>query len=213
MKNSKDKKRFHLPIRAYVLYLVIISVILTGVTLSRYTASSGGSDTARVAKMYDIKVTESGNSYKPGVWTVAPGADIIKNAVVDFGGSEMRCYVFLEITAGAFEKGADETFTYTDPASGKVWMKWSVADGWLPLEKSGGTYVYYRIVEPKTQLSAPVISDGGRISVSESITASALARLPSDLSLDINASAVQYGFDGSNAAERALAAFNAVQNK
>ena len=92
-------------------------------------------------------------------------------------------------------------------------MKWSVADGWQSLEKSGGTFVYYRTVEPNTELSAPVIADGGRISVSESITASALARLPAELSLEIKASAVQCGFEGDSPTERALAAFNAVQNK
>lgn len=50
------KKKFRLPISAYLLYLLLVSVLLTGVSLSKYVASTEGIDSARVAK-FDVSLS------------------------------------------------------------------------------------------------------------------------------------------------------------
>ena len=59
-----------LPVRAYLLYLLLISFMLTGVTFSRYITSSRGDEGARVVKAGEIRIEENGDFYKPGVLAV-----------------------------------------------------------------------------------------------------------------------------------------------
>ena len=97
--HSEDQKRnpnFRLPFSAVLLYLVLIAVALSGVTFSRYMTGTTVGDTARVAIMRDITVTETGNFAETDKWVITPGVDMIKNAVVNFEGSEMACYVFCD---------------------------------------------------------------------------------------------------------------------
>lgn len=72
-------KGLHLPLRAYIMYLLLICFALTGVTFSKYVTSTYGGDSARVAKIGSVTVTENGEPYNSDViWRVAPGADITK---------------------------------------------------------------------------------------------------------------------------------------
>ena len=91
--NQKRNPKFRLPFSAVLLYLVLIAVALSGVTFSRYMTGTTVGDTARVAIMRDITVTETGNFAETDKWVITPGVDMIKNAVVNFEGSEMACYV------------------------------------------------------------------------------------------------------------------------
>ena len=95
-------------------------------------------------------------------YPIAPGADLSNDAAVHFGGSEMACYLFLQIDADGWTSKED-TFTYPD--ADRAWMTFSVADGWLPLPGYGT--VFYRILPANTPLDAPVFSDG-KITVSPS---------------------------------------------
>lgn len=46
---SSQKSRLHLPLHVILAYLLVCSLLLTGVSFSRYISSEGGSDNARVA--------------------------------------------------------------------------------------------------------------------------------------------------------------------
>ena len=48
-RNSSPKAPFRLPLRAYLAYLLVCTLSLTGVSFSRFVASAGGGDSARVA--------------------------------------------------------------------------------------------------------------------------------------------------------------------
>lgn len=51
MKERKTRKnKFHLPLHAYLLYLLMATVLFTGVTIARFTTSVSGSSAARVAR-------------------------------------------------------------------------------------------------------------------------------------------------------------------
>lgn len=57
----QEKVRFRLPIQAYLLYLAIASMLLTGVSFARYVATGTATDEARVAAA-GIEVTWGSDS-------------------------------------------------------------------------------------------------------------------------------------------------------
>lgn len=211
--NQNKKAKFRLPFSAVLLYLALIAAALSGVTFSRYVTGTTVSDSARVAMMKELTVTETDGSEQR---VILPGVDMTRKAVVDFEGSEMACYVFCAITANGWTRAADN-FHYT---AGADILNWAVDDAkWTFLQGDGSTSVYYCIVNANTELHADVLADSGKITVSEDITRSQLDTLAAPLSIKISATAVQYhGFSeglsaGYTEADRAEAAWNAVKGK
>lgn len=202
-----------------LLYLALIAAALSGVTFSRYVTGTTVGDSARVAMMKELTVTETGMPEGLEQRVILPGVDMNKRAVVDFKGSEMACYVFCAITANGWTRAADN-FGYT---AGNGLLSWAVDNTkWIFLQGDGSTSVYYCIVNANTVLHADVLANGGKITVSEDITRSqlnALASPAAPLSIKISATAVQYhGFSegpsaGYTEADRAEAAWNAVKGK
>lgn len=211
--NQNKKAKFRLPFSAVLLYLALIAAALSGVTFSRYVTGTTVSDSARVAMMKELTVTETEGLDQR---VILPGVNMIKKAVVDFEGSEMACYVFCAITANGWTRAADN-FHYTAETG---LLNWAVDNTkWIFLQGDGSTSVYYCIVNANTALQADVLADGGKITVSEDITRSQLDALAAPLSIKISATAVQYhGFSEGLPAEyteadRAEAAWNAVKGK
>lgn len=214
--NQNKKAKFRLPFSAVLLYLALIAAALSGVTFSRYVTGTTVSDSARVAMMKELTVTETGMPDGLDQRVILPGVNMTKKAVVDFEGSEMACYVFCAITANGWTRAADH-FGYT---AGNGLLNWAVDNTkWIFLQGDGSTSVYYCIVNANTVLHADVLADSGKITVSEDITRSQLDTLAAPLSIKISATAVQYhGFsEGLSAeyteADRAKAAWNAVKGK
>lgn len=217
--NQNKKAKFRLPFSAVLLYLALIAAALSGVTFSRYVTGTTVSDSARVAMMKELTVTETEMPDGLDQRVILPGVDMTKQAVVDFEGSEMACYVFCAITANGWTRAADH-FGYT---AGNGLLNWAVDNTkWIFLQGDGSTSVYYCIVNANTALQADVLADGGKITVSENITRSqlnALASPAAPLSIKISATAVQYhGFSeglsaGYTETGRAEAAWNAVKGK
>ena len=211
--NQNKKAKFRLPFSAVLLYLALIAAALSGVTFSRYVTGTTVSDSARVAMMKELTVTETEGLDQR---VILPGVNMIKKAVVDFEGSEMACYVFCAITANGWTRAADN-FHYT---AGTGILNWAVDNTkWIFLQGDGSTSVYYCIVNANTVLHADVLAEDGKITVSEDITRSQLDTLAAPLSIKISATAVQYhGFSeglpaGYTEADRAMAAWNAVKGK
>lgn len=137
MDEQKKKKRVRLPLRAYLLYLLLVTFALTGVTFSRYVVSSDWGDGARVASIRQLTVTETGDvPAEGGKWLLAPGVDVTKNAVVALESSEVACYVFAEVQTGGWQRSGTHSYAIEDGA-GKVLSAWRVETAWQFL--SGGT--------------------------------------------------------------------------
>ena len=171
---AKPNKR-RLPLRAWLLYLAVVTFALTGVTFSRYVASAHSQDEGRVITFGNLTVTDS------GVTQVQPGVAAKKDLTVHFDGSEAAVYVFAEVQDG-WTRGADNrTYTY-----GAGSLSWRVADGWTHLRDN----VYYRELAPNTALDAGLI-DGGAVNVSEDMTRTELEKLSKALSIRVKAAAVQ----------------------
>ena len=217
-KKTEQKSKFRLPFSAVLLYLVLIAAALSGVTFSRYMVGTTAGDTARVAIMRDITVTETGNFAETDKWVITPGVDMIKNAVVNFEGSEMACYVFCEIKATGWSR-LNDNYSFAFSGGSENILGWAVNNGWNYLSGNGSEAVYYRTVSANAVLQADVLAEGGKITVSENITKTQLDSLPKDMQIKISATAAQYnGFSEGSAAEyteaqRALAAWEAVKNK
>ena len=216
-KKIEKKPKFRLPFSAVLLYLLLIAAAVSGVTFSKYVTGTTVGDTARVAIMRDITVTETGNSAETDKWVITPGVDMIKNAVVNFEGSEMACYVFCEIKTTGWSRLDEHSFAFS--VGSENILGWAVNNDWKFLSGNESEAVYYRTVNANTVLEADVFAEGGKITVSENITKTQLDNLPKDMQIKISATAVQYnGFSGGSAAEyteaqRALAAWNAVKSK
>ena len=214
MEEQKKKNRVRLPLRAYLLYLLVVTFALTGVTFSRYVVSSDWGDGARVAVIRDLTVTETGNvPADGGKWLLEPGVDVTKNAVVTLESSEMACYVFLELETEGWQRTGTHSYAIEDGA-GKVLSAWRVETAWQFLSGGTDSAVYYQIVPANTAFSAAVLGDSGRITVSADVTASRLRALAdTGLRIDIQAAAVQYqGLDdGMDSTTRAEAAWSAVR--
>lgn len=214
-KKIEKKPKFRLPFSAALLYLALIAVALSGVTFSKYMTGTTVGDTARVAIMRDITVTETGNFAETDKWVITPGVDMIKKAVVNFEGSEMACYVFCEIKTTGWSR-MNDNYSFVFSGGNENILGWAVNNDWKFLSGNGSEAVYYRIVSANTVLQADVLADGGKITVSENITKTQLGLLPKDMQIKISATAVQYnGFSEGEYTEkqRALAAWEAVKNK
>lgn len=217
-KKIEKKPKFWIPFSAALLYLALIAAAVSGVTFSRYMTGTTVGDTARVAIMRDITVTETGNFAETDKWVITPGVDMIKNAVVNFEGSEMACYVFCEIKTTGWSR-MNDNYSFVFSGGNENILGWAVNNDWKFLSGNGSEAVYYRIVSANTMLQADVFAEGGKITVSENITKTQLGLLPKDMQIKISATAVQYnGFSKETGAEyteaqRALAAWNTVKNK
>lgn len=170
---AKPNKR-RLPLRAWLLYLAVVTFALTGVTFSRYVASAHSQDEGRVITFGDLTVTDSGSVQ------VQPGVPAKKDLTVHFDGSEAAVYVFAEVQGG-WTRGADGIY---HDATGL--MTWRVADGWTHLRDN----VYYWELAPNTVLDAGLI-DGGAVNVSEDMTRTQLQAAAGTLHIRVKAAAVQ----------------------
>lgn len=186
---AKPNKR-RLPLRAWLLYLAVVTFALTGVTFSRYVASAHSQDEGRVITFGDLTVTDSGSVQ------VQPGVPAKKDLTVRFEGSEAATYVFVELKGSDWTRGADGIY---HDATGL--MTWRVAGGWTHLRDN----VYYRELAPNTALDAGLI-DGGAVNVSENMTRTELEKLSKALSICVQAAAVQR--EGGDTAETAWARVN-----
>lgn len=203
---KKNNQKFRLPLRAWLMYLVVIAFLSTGVTLSRYVTSTTGNDSAGVITFHDITITETGDFYEEGKLLLQPGVDLEKKAVVNFGGSQAAVYVFLSSQAEGFAKQSDNMqFTALD---GKI--SWQIDSTWQYLLSENNTHVYYTALTPNTAIAKEIIS-GGTVEVADTLKNSELQALPT-LSVSFEATAVQAdGFGNfANEAEHAKAAWNAV---
>ena len=125
---TEQRPKFRLPFSAVLLYLLLIAAAVSGVTFSKYVTGTTVGDTARVAIMRDITVTETGNFAETDKWVITPGVDMIKNAVVNFEGSEMTCYVFCEIKTTGWSR-LNDNYSFAFSGGARVRSKRSGSPG------------------------------------------------------------------------------------
>lgn len=210
-KGGKGKGQFHnrpniaLRLAAVLLMLVCVSTWMLAGLLAKYTTQDSGSDSARVAKFGALTLTETGDFYEDNKLMIVPGVPINKKAVVNFTGSEMATYVFVEVIPSTWQIMNDNK-AYSVTLDGQTAMQWNIADGWTFLKNYDGTYVYYRELAPNISLVGENIIDSGIITVSDQITRDRIGSL-TNISIKLRATVVQSGgFDSPEAAWNSIAA-------
>lgn len=207
-KNKKKNERFKLPLRAYLLYIAVVTFVLTGVTFSKYIISTSGADNARVATFGDLELYElndNDTATSEQSFAIIPGADITKKPVVNFGlkqKTEMAAYVFVTVKTSGWKFDGDDTYTVTLPGEQADALSWSVNPNWTYLTETetGGeiTAVYYSIVPPQGVLKNDEIIKESKIAVSEKIRSgdmSTVAEAAGNISFQGYAVQIQ-GFSG-----------------
>lgn len=198
-KTNSSRVNRPLLIACILFCLTLITLRMTSDLYAKYSSTSSSGDSARVAAMGTLSLTEAGAPL-----TLIPGVNLTQDIEVGFTSSEVATYIFVEITPTATAPVAWETTdhtTFSIKSGGKTLVQWSVAAGWTYLDDDSGTYVYYRALNPNTALSnADVIAGNGTITVSNTITKAELATL-TDVSILVHAAVVQAGgFDSPEAA-------------
>lgn len=210
MKMSEKKT---LPVRLYVIYLLIATFIFTGITFSKYVTSGIAGDSARVARIGEIRITETGDftaSSDSNRFMYIPGVSVEKKAELKFEGAEFACYVFLKVTPKGWTKVTGNDYSFS-AAGGK--LSWAVDDGWKYLTAEDGTYIYYCVVEANDAIIAKPIIEDSVVNVSENLLRSEIDTIKTSLlEIDFQATAVQLdGFgDFDTEAEHALKAWTSV---
>lgn len=202
---SKKKSRFHLPLHVYLIYLLVITLIFTGVTFSKYIASSSAGDSARVAVFGDLELTEPD---APAQYLIIPGVDITKNPQVSFGlnqRSETEAYIFVSVEAGDWQY-TEGVYRITRDSDAETLLSWTVAEGWTFLQIDGARQIFYRSVQANERLKGASVIAGNCITVSDRLYASEYATLnAATKSITFQAYAVQQsGFHSPQAAWTAI---------
>ena len=207
-----------LPIRAYLSYLVLATFLISGITFSKYITVYEKDDTARVAQIYELDIQESGDFYDGNTMLLIPGVSLEKDAVVEFGGAEFACYIFLRVKATGFTTSDHQHFISNSCMGGITWemeVGNNAATGWKYLKEEDNAQIYYAVLSPGTAINKEIIKNA-EISVDENITRSQL-QSAGDLKIAFESYAVQYdGFgdqleSGYSAADHANAAWDRVK--
>lgn len=187
MANRAQQGKVNIPIclAGVLLCLTLFSMHFTGGLFARYVSRDSGSDSARVIQFGDLTLTETPNLDK---WLIAPGVDMVKDATVTFAGSESATYVFAQITLTGNWTVTGNQFAIRD--GGKDLLSWAVDGDWTPV--TGTAYVYYRELAPNVPLTADIVADNGKITVSPEITRSQLKTM-TGISIEFSAAVVQSG--------------------
>lgn len=208
-KNASERtKRNRLPIHVYLVYLLVATLVFTGVTFSKYVTSSTGGDSARVAVFGELELTES--TWTGDGYIITPGAPIGKDPKVFFGvtdPTEMAAYVFLTVQADGWTFDGDHAYRIFRQDGTTELLSWSVDADWTRLEAGEtGPQVFYRTVAPGESLTGVPVMSGDAITVSRDLRASELNALgDAAQSITFQAWAVQVqGFDSAESAWNAV---------
>ena len=178
-------------IAASLFILTVITVYLLAGVMARYVTTGTGSDSARVVKFGDLTLTETGNfdgtAVKKGM--IIPGVDLKKDATVTFEASEVATVVFVEVITN-YTTEDHENYSYNGD------LKWKMDSTWKYLDEDtyGGKarYIYFKILDPNTALTADIIANDGKITVSDDITEKTIASF-GDAFISLRAGVIQSG--------------------
>lgn len=193
---ARERAKFNIPmvIACVLLCLTLLSVHFTSDIFARYTTRADGKDLARVAGFSEIIIEETGD-FETGIAYMIPGVDLTKKATVSFGPTELATYVFVKVeTASNWALKIDnlDNHTYT-AVNGKV--SWKIDSGWEFLTRSIGetvVSVYYKKLNPNEALDKiDIIADGGKITVSDTITRKEIPDPGKEYFINLSAIAVQ----------------------
>ena len=188
-----------------LLCAVMISTYAIGGLYARYTSKNTGSSSARVIYFGNITIDEPANK----TVILTPGVTASKETKVTFEGSEASTFVFVIITASNHFKRDGNTLKILNNNSTTVGTL-VVANDWNYVTQDGDQFVFCKALDPNVELSQNQVfatqnGVAGGVAVPNTVTASDLSFLSSNITLSVKAIAMQSaGF--ANAADAWLSA-------
>ncbi len=172
-----------IPLKSWLLYLCVALFLTTGVTFSRYIATSSTSGGSRVAQFGDLILTETtGADY-----TVIPGVPIAKDPKLTMSQSAVAVRVTVELAFGS--QWQREGNRFSSPHS---LLSFQVAQGWTYKGQEGTSFYFSRDLAPGEGLTQQAIIENNEITVSASVSYEDFYRLdPADLEIAVSAKAEQ----------------------
>lgn len=204
-KKSRSGVSVPMWIACILLLLVLLTVYLSKDIYARYGSGDRSGMHARVVGFGSLTLTEEGD-FAPGrPAMILPGANLTKRATVDFEGGEVSSIVFVELALSAQWSTTDQR-TFVAKSGEKTLLSFAVASNWQYLTKtSGGTYVFYQLLDANEELHAEILANEGQITVSTSILKTEMDAL-ADAFINLRATAVQSnGFASVNEAWTSVA--------
>lgn len=201
---SGGAKHSALSLKRCLIFLTAVTLIVCGVTFSKYTVSSSGSDGARAASFGELALYETdadGNRVTEQSYIITPGVNLRKDPAVDYGikrSSETAVYVFVTVTAEGWSYDGSHGYRIDRAEEPEKLLEWSVNGDWelLEPETNGGENpaVFYRTVPAGGTLNGEEIIENNEITVSEKIYANEMERLNTAAGdIKLQAYAVQAG--------------------
>lgn len=220
-RSRKEKMNIPMCLACVLFCLTLITTHMTGGLFAKYATHAEGSDSARVAAFNKVVISEEGDFGTDGSEEalIIPGVDLTKKAVVNFEKSEVATYIFVAADLSGNWTGTDassnsidgiDTFSVLSEDKNTAYLQWVIADGWKYLKKIENQYVYYRELEPLTELKDVDIVDDGKITVSSQIPTIPQADFMALDATHIKFRAIAVQAGGFNSAE---AAWNSVKDK
>ena len=193
---KRERAKFNIPmvVACVLLCLTMFSTHFASDIFARYTTRADGKDLARVAGFGEIIIEEMGD-FETGLAYMIPGVDLTKKATISFGPTELSTYVFIKVeTASNWAIKIDDLDDHTYTAvNGKV--SWKINSDWEFLTRSIGetvVRVYYKKLDPNETIDKiDIIADGGKITVSDTITRKEFPDPGKEYFINLSAIAVQ----------------------
>ena len=208
IKQSNHKKR--IPFHVYLTYLVIMSMVFTGVAFSKYVISSSVDDHARVVHYGELSFS---NNKKNAM--IIPGVNIEEKSKISFTGSETANYIFLKVSTGNQWMNV-ATNPYAFKTTQDDYLNWSVDRSlWTILKTDATESIYYTVVQPNTNLKDYNVVKNNLIYVSKQLTHSQIKKYdPSQMNIQFTAIAMQYNGEQSQMTDHqhALKSWNSINN-
>ncbi|MBQ8611067.1 MAG: hypothetical protein IJ412_05075 [Oscillospiraceae bacterium] len=202
MSRHSGKVKLNIPmcLACVLLCLTLISIRMTGGLYAKYISTGSGGDSARVITFGELSLTETGDFTADDKNAfIIPGVDLVKDARVNFSGSEAAVIVFAEVQVSDKWTISADSKTYSFTSGSTALMQWSIADSWTLLPRSSDSLyplnnrVFYRVLQPNEALeNAPILANEGKITVSSAITRHQITGMD-NLFINLRAYAVQAG--------------------
>ena len=173
-------KKNRLPLRVYLLYLVIATFVVSGAAFSKYVVSGSTEDSARAASFGTIDLYETKDSEGTTVHTLSntfmliPGVDITKDPKMYYTAGEVACEVDIILSLPSYwtqDAGNDNRFCIMNGT--KELVAFTVSSTFAFKSADNGEYIFSKDLAPGESLGstdAPI-----SVIVDDKVTVSASA--------------------------------------
>lgn len=171
----------------YLLSMTLISNCLLSNMYARYVSTHVMDDATHVVGFGDVIINKRGIFNEKNT-IFAPGASLYGNVNIDFEGSDISTYMFLEIILSENWK-IEDSYNVVIKSNDVQLMNTTISNSWIYLKQQNNVVVYYQEINPNTNFNQNVFS-ANAINVSSLITSEHFDLLE-DISMQFKAHVIQ----------------------